>query len=306
MAYDSESDRIILFGGELEEFFSNKVSGATWAYDAGNNLWTQMKPTNEPIGVMGPAMAYDSESDRVIMLGGLAENGQFQKKTWAYDYNANTWSEGTTGPEIGAGAEMVYDSESDRIVLFGGWAGSKSLDETWVYDVNTDTWENMEPDNTPPARRWLNMVYDIESDRVILWEGETATTDNVWSYDFNSNTWMEHALDGAPSLENFDGFGAMVYDSESDRSISYGGGLNTGSTFTDTMWVYDYNTDTWTEMVFEDGPGGRTMHRMAYNSALDLIILFGGLENTNHPYSQETWAYDFNTNTWTNMTPEQK
>jgi hypothetical protein len=146
------------------------------------------------------------------------------------------------------------------------------------------------------------MVYDAESDRVILWEGEGAETDNVWTYDYNSNIWIEHISDEDPSLIGFEGFGAMVYDSESDRAISFGGGFYQGTDTTDATLAYDFNTDTWTDMEPEEVPGKRTVHDMAYNSALDLVVLFGGREGYGRTYTAETWVYDFNANTWTNMT----
>jgi hypothetical protein len=44
---------------------------------------------------------------------------------------------------------------------------------------------------------------------------------------------------------------------------------------------------------------------MAYNSVADRVIMFGGqVDKTSFKYTNETWTYDFNTNTWTNMTPQ--
>jgi hypothetical protein len=297
MAYDSESDRIIMFGGELEREWSHNNGETTWAYDAGNNLWNEMRPEIEPLAVQGLVMAYDSESDRIVMHGGWTASGVKQNLTWIYDYNTNSWSEASAGPRVG-GAGMVYDSESDRMILFG----DRTLPETWTYDVNTDTWEKMEPIVSPPARSWHNMVYDVESDRVILWEGYEAPDESVWAYDYNANTWSQLPSEGAPSIAFFEGFGAMVYDSESDRSVSYGGGFSGSLTKLDDLWIYDYNTNTWTKMEPDAGPGKRMLHAMAYDPALDLVVLFGGLLDGTQRYNQETWVYDLNTNTWTNRT----
>jgi len=38
MAYDAESDRVILFGGETEPG-SNILNGETWAYNLKSNTW---------------------------------------------------------------------------------------------------------------------------------------------------------------------------------------------------------------------------------------------------------------------------
>jgi hypothetical protein len=308
MAYDSESDQIIMFGGELGRTGSFIISDATWAYDVGLNQWTEMHPSDKPTGVVGHGMAYDSESDRVILYGGGGETNRDLDQTWAYDYNANTWTELASGPNAREGIQMVYDSESDRIILFGGIeVRGDAFNDTWSYDFNTDTWENLEPTDSPSARGWHNMIYDTESNRVILWEGEMATDDNVWAYDYDTNTWTELEPDEKPVFANgYFGFGAMAYDEESNRAISFGGGYYSDNHTNNETWVYDYNSNAWMHMEPTNMPGERTLHQMVYHSASDLIVLYGGRDGSGYLYTDETWIYDYNTNTWTNMTLSQE
>jgi hypothetical protein len=306
MAYDSESDRVIVFGGELEKPFSEKVSSATWSYDVESNEWTDMRPSTKPRALGGSSMAYDIESDRIIMYGGGDADYNYYDGTWAYDFNSNEWSRLASGPEKREGAIMVYDSESDRMILFGGVRiGEGVFDDTWSYDFNTDTWLDMQPANPPSARTWHNMVYDVESDIVILWEGERAKTDNVWTYDYNSNSWTEYGPEDGPQFGQYEGFGDMAYDSDSDRAITFGGGfLVEGGTNNET-WAYDFNSNTWMQMEPAVSPDEKSAHRMVYVSAHDVIVLYGGRDSNSDLYTNETWVYDFNTNTWTNMTPNQ-
>jgi hypothetical protein len=93
-----------------------------------------------------------------------------------------------------------------------------------------------------------------------------------------------------------------VYDSESDRSILYGGGGWQGSNTTDETWAYDYNTNTWTKMESASVPGKLTLHAMVYNPTLDLVVLFGGRAGSGSTYTAETWTYDLNSDTWTKVT----
>ncbi|MFQ5919928.1 MAG: kelch repeat-containing protein, partial [Thermoplasmata archaeon] len=165
MAYDSESDRIVLFGGGTTVFVTGFMDD-TWTYDFNANTWTDMNPGNRPSPRDGHAMAYDIESDRVILFGGRflrLENESIvpsRPETWAYDANANTWT--NMSPVIQPAAwyfpGMAYDAEADRIVLFGGCAGDRfstcatvTRDETWVYDYNANTWTNMSPGTRPAA-----------------------------------------------------------------------------------------------------------------------------------------------------------
>lgn len=64
MAYDRQSDRTIVFGGEPQQ-------DDTRAYDHKSNTWTEMMPEASPSFRWGHAMAYDAESDRVIMWGAM-------------------------------------------------------------------------------------------------------------------------------------------------------------------------------------------------------------------------------------------
>ena len=62
-----------MFGGQTGECCDPaNTSGATWAYDVAANQWTQMMPPTGPrLGAVG--MAYDIESDRVIIFGSDSE-----------------------------------------------------------------------------------------------------------------------------------------------------------------------------------------------------------------------------------------
>jgi N-acetylneuraminic acid mutarotase len=279
----------------------------TWAFDPREKKWTQMEPGEGPGALAEMMTAYDAESDRIIFFGGFRA-GQDVNKTWAYDFNTNTWTRMSSKPKPRSQGGMVYDSESDRIILFGGWLDegmSASLDEkygdTWAYDFNTDSWERMEPNPSPPPRCCFQMAYDSESDRVIIWGGwgKGEHDKHVWAYDYNANTWEKLGLfDDAPAP-----WGGSVYDAESDRMVIYGGGER-GSTDT---WAYDYNTDTWTEMEPELAPEKLFFPAMVYIAPLDQILLFGGV-SYEEVYIQldQTWLYDLNSNTWEMVTFNQE
>lgn len=64
MAYDSESETIVQFGGMPQNDYS---SNETWIYDYSTNTWTKADPANVPSMRSSNVMAYDSESDKVIM-----------------------------------------------------------------------------------------------------------------------------------------------------------------------------------------------------------------------------------------------
>ncbi len=142
MAYDAESDRLVLF---VE--WTGVPDNETWAYDFNTNTWTKMLVITRPSPRHSHAMAYDAESDRVVLFGGHLPSGVHSDETWAYDFNTNTWTnmEPPTQPLKLAAHNLAYDAESDKVVLFGGDTNGVLSDETWAYDLNANTWTDLSP-----------------------------------------------------------------------------------------------------------------------------------------------------------------
>ncbi len=295
MAYDSESDRIVLFGGGTGLVIG--FMDDTWTYDFNANTWTDMNPGNRPSPREGHAMAYDAESDRVILFGGRIHGPE----TWAYDVNANAWT--NMSPVIQPAAwyfvGMAYDDEADRIVLFGGCAGDSlffcpavTRDETWIYDYNANTWTERDLGTSPSRRLVHRMAYDAESDRVVLFGGMLGTgpldvLSDTWAYNFNADSWTEMNPQEAPSRGDVRG---MAYDANADLIILFGG---FESSYISDTWAYDFDSDTWIRTHSGMGPSPRAVPRLVYDTESDRIVLFGG--GTGGGFlvagSDETWAH---------------
>ncbi|MFW9849114.1 MAG: kelch repeat-containing protein [Candidatus Thorarchaeota archaeon] len=307
MAYDIESDITIIYGGwKTPEPFE---LGDTWSYDFDNDSYTNLNPTISPPVREVSQMVYDSQSDKMVMFGGLENYNDliYRKDTWTYDYNTNSWENVTTSVAPGArGAYgMVYDSESDRIILFGGeQAGVGIFNDTWAFDVETSTWEKMNPAIFPSSRYFPSMAYDEESDRVILFSGRGVGPEKIastWAYDYNTDSWQDLSPSTQPPwLRAHD----MTYDNESDTIVLFGGS-NVDDFAQDDTWLFDYNTNTWTLASPDTSPSPRLRESMVYDVESDIIISFGG---TDFGYyggaiitTDITWVYDVNSDNWTQM-----
>ena len=294
MAYDNESDRIILFGGTSTNDVGALALNDTWAYDSKNNTWMKMSPLVAPSPRAGFGMAYDSKSDRVVVFGGI-NIGTANNETWAYDFNSNTWTNlkppGSPTPRFET--DMVYDAESDRLILFGGLtSGFVLLRQTWAYDLNTNTWVNMNPTPSPSAAANANPVYDAGSDRMIHFGGITRYTElgETWAYDLNANQWTNLTPSSAPSPRSVT---AMAYDAASDRVVLFGGSVGS-----DETWAFDFHANTWAKLNIASAPSGR-MAQMAYDRQSDRIVLFGGFSPVDGRMNRETWVFSWGTGTWT-------
>lgn len=254
MTYDSESDRVILFGGSPDTYTAAN-SAETWAYDYDSNTWT--KRAGGPPGRSFHTLAYDAESDRVILFGGLdfqvgsePPNMTPLGDAWAYDYNADTWIELTSaaGPGPRGGHVMAYDARMDRLILWGGFiAGSTPTysREVWTYDYNANGWARRRDSHMVAGA----LTYDVESGRVVGYGGIAMVDGNpaedaVWTYDYGADTWYRLALLAPrPQLrwgENF------VYLPGLDRIMLFGGARTVPVT---EAWLYDLDASRWEQVA---------------------------------------------------------
>ncbi len=261
--------------------------------------WTEMSPDTIPPTRLDPDLVFDNGSDVAILFGGGLGEGVRAGDTWAYSYELDTWTNmsPSVAPPARAFAQMAYDSGSDRVILFSGAVTTDiHFNDTWAYDYDTNTWTNLSPPVMPAPRRYASMAYDIESDRIILFGGilgTGGTTGDTWSFDYDTNTWENMNPISAPSSRMYS---VMAYDSESDRIILFSGCYP--GVFTDT-WSYDYNSNTWTNMNPSENPGAYPAS-LVYDAEEDLCITYvGAIDFDETQLTNQTWAYDYNANTWT-------
>jgi len=289
MAYDAESDRVVLFGGWTGKGYSNE----TWTYDLGNNTWKNMTFLTNPKGRVSHALAYDSQADRVVMFGGKTSALGFSDETWGYDLNINKWTNLTTSSRPGAklGHALAYDSKNDRVVMFGGL----NTNETWSYNFSSNAWTFLKPVSAPFGRSEHAMSYDSRSDRIVLFGGDMGG-DEVWLFDASVPIWTNTNPDPASRFGH-----SLAYDSAGDRVVLFGGTV-AGLVLADDTWSYDPGANAWKNMNPFPRPSPRSGTAMAYDSKHGCIVLFGGTTAPNQ-FSNETWSYDLKNNSWTDMKP---
>ncbi len=288
MVYDSENDVIIMFGGHN----GLKNVDETWVYDFNQNTWTKMEPSVNPPGRVGTGFVYDPVRDICILFGGIGDNNIFFQDTWKYDYDTNTWTElfPSSSPSSRTKGFMAYDIESDQVIWFGGYGPDLNLlDETWSYNLDENNWVNRTTSVAPQGRQRNPMMYDEESDRVILfggWLGETDVLDDTGAYDFNTNTWTDMNPEPKPNPTCRNG---LTYDSKRDLIVlTHGFGGEDGDR--SETWTYDYNTNTWSRIEFQSTVAqARHCFFLQYDRESDVFVFQGGNDGTNSYY--DTWVF---------------
>src|SRR2546427_4898198 len=86
MAYDAQSDRIILVGGRS----GSQSDGETWSFDANHDAWVNLNPASHPPARSGQGIAYNARADRMILFGGSSccTPVVWFGDTWSYDRGA--------------------------------------------------------------------------------------------------------------------------------------------------------------------------------------------------------------------------
>lgn len=254
-AYDVESDKIIFY-------FSTRLSNTapnglirlsqTWAFDVATNTWSDLMPGKSPFGLMGARMAYDSESDRIILFGGadftIFPGSPYFDETWAYDYNTNTWEqmESQQSPLRRSYFGFTYDTSVDRILAFGGNLHDDDKDrkgEMWSYDYNSDSWSQIIYSGEVLDAHHPNMVYDSTSNRSFYYVSR-----DFWSFDFESSTWTQ--LDSIPETSGRY-FLSMAFDSTTGKLVIFGGGP-AGLKYDNRTWVFATISAAWMQIEQPD------------------------------------------------------
>ena len=291
MAYDSESERVVLY-----------QNGETWTYSSEKNRWRNMNPLLSPPGAPGRIFirtAYDAESDRIILFGGRTAPNTFWLDTWAYDYDRNTWTEmhPPVSPPGRMNPGMVYDSAHDRIIMFGGAFGNQRRGDTWAYDYDGDTWTLLLPGSGPSPRGFPGMVYDPCARRSIVFGGvgpapAEPDDDETWSYDYDANAWTPLTPGLAPSARAWHGM-AYIGDDDDDDDDDDEDDDRDGPRH-GTRGARDEDCDDDDD---RDGTGGRRDDEDDHEAA-GRTILFGGAATRTGPATNDLWTYDSAANAW--------
>ena len=129
MAYDSNRDMVVMFGGAAA---AGVVLGDTWEWDGAN--WNQRFPAHSPSARYGAGMAYDTDRRVTVLFGGQTEfdfGVGVLGDTWEWD--GVDWRQlEIAGPPARTFVKVAYHASLRRTVLFGGYDGSQMVSDTWV------------------------------------------------------------------------------------------------------------------------------------------------------------------------------
>lgn len=269
MVYDSNRDRVVLFGGAVgTEFLSD-----TWVFEKGN--WTEIETPNAPSARRFAGIAFDPVRDRVVLFGGGTGDTRFLD-TWEFD--GTTWTRiQESGPQVEVPA-LVYDAARGETLMLG-----TSASEPVMYRYTGSGWDQIEPENMPPCAGQTTMVFRDYDDSVLVYGGTclpAGVSNDTWIWD--GTDWTELDLERTASSKF--GYG-LAYDPKRNHTVIYG-----GSGLSESNVTYRLSGNRWIELVGDYEPGPRTQFVFQPSLNGDGLWLYGG--QSSNDFLEDMWRLD--------------
>jgi len=277
----SDGGGLLVFGGKPGGVFEQND---LWRFDG--TRWFDITPA----GTLPPprdlhAAAWDSGRGRYVVFGGRSGSVIFDD-TWEYD--GATWSrlQPALSPSPRQAAAMVFDPVRGVCVLFGGEDATGSfLDETWSWDGTT--WAPLTTIEKPGPRARAAFSWDSLRDEGLLYGGTDGVVALGDTWRWTATGWVAAPTATMPGEGNGAGLldHGMTFDPARDRHVLFGGTTAPGGTPRGETWEFD-GID-WIQRVVA-GPPPRTGAALAYVSALESTVAFGGF---GPPRYSDTWEF---------------
>jgi hypothetical protein len=306
--YDSSANNMYTFGGsstqdklatEDHAFTLTVANGAS-----GGQKWVLGGP---PVRYSQSAF-FDSAINDLFVFGGqhassnINFNDYWQQAGVLGSTNLQ-WTAVTTNgsrPSGRFGHTGLYDSASNRMMVFGGATGfpAPCVNDYYVLQSAdnqngvTPNWVAVTPTGTAPSARALHAsAYDANTNTLIIFGGYNCVStyyNDVWILsDANDQSgtpsWTHLQPTGGPPSARESS--STVYDSTTNNLIVYGGDAG-GNPFGD-IWILSHangngGTSAWTQLSpSNNGPAARSGHTATYDSANNLMTIYGGYDGTN-------------------------
>jgi hypothetical protein len=216
LAYHSEKDTLILFGGRAgETIFFDLWTFSGGAGLTGEKVWTRQNVAGTAPSVRsGMSGVYDPARDVLMMFGGWAYSSSGYRpfnETWLITgvTSKPAWQRldvSGTPPPARALHTSVYDDRANTLIIFGGNASEPDstqgkLKDAWVLsnangNSGAPAWKEVVAAGGPAARDGHSAVYDPASQRMVVFGGAIASR-NLWN-----DLWVL-SLKGAPAWSQY-------------------------------------------------------------------------------------------------------
>ena len=200
-------------------------------------------------------------------------------------------------------AAMADDPATGQLILFGGYVagggGADIYNDTWNW--NGTDWIQLSPTEVPPASEGASMAYDTAASQFILYGGEGDGVGYDATYYWNGTNWTPtDFVNGGFQGGAGDTFASpLTYDPVTGQFLLFEGGNGQGPdgpgiappppAVLNETWTW--NGSIWTQLAPASSPSPREAASMAYDSATNQLILFGGQTEGAETLYNDTWVW---------------
>lgn len=252
----------------------------------------------------------------VALANGLVYGGYDDGHFYAFDQTTGdeVWRSplagaGWSAPVIAGGA--VYVGNIDQhIYAFDMLTGQ----ERWQFE--TDDWATTDPIFSDGVLYVGVGNHDNREGPRPLYALDAATGQLLWRFEASSRLMTAAAVGPEalyivaiqgdvyalspqatepPPVLTAGQWSAMVYHEALGQIVLVNGGPETGKPADEPLELWSWDGTTWT-LLDHSGPVWRNWAGVAYDTARDVLVVHGGLQNRNRPFD-ETWEWDGQT--WT-------
>jgi hypothetical protein len=206
----------------------------------------------------------------------------------------------TMAPQAGPTGRLVpwmVDIPGPGVLMFSGIDESVTVvQDLWSFDPQGG-WTSL-PSGPDVAEDFQDaIVYDPATGLVWLTRPSPEGSIEVWTYEPAGGRWSEVGSTGGPPSARY----LVALDAESHQLIHFTNCFD--AECRPQTWAFDIEGNEWERMDPPTDPGVRQAPVMGYDVDSDRVILFGGAGLLEVGQLGDTWAYDFNGDTWTEMDP---
>ena len=183
--YDSNRDRLIIFGGDCGSTTNHWYGNDTWALDFTSLEWTQLSTTNNPEAREECSAVLDEANDRMIIFGG--RESTYFSDSWALNLSTYEWSHlGDFVNTVGCHA-AVFNPQDNRMIAVAGW-GLYDHGQVAILSTTDDIWLNLNiSGDIPSSRQNPSAIWDPVSQRVNTITSVKSETVNPVKYLLSQN-----------------------------------------------------------------------------------------------------------------------
>jgi uncharacterized protein (TIGR03437 family) len=155
------------------------------------------------------------------------------------------------------------------------------------------------PAGTGPSARFDGTIaYDPAGQQILLFGGrDSGPKNDLWAYSLQRRQWTEVGVAGVRPPARFGH--TLLFDPVRRRLIVFGG---QASGFFSDVWAFDLTGSSWQQLSRDAaGPSRRYGHSAIYEPSRDRMIVSHGFTNSGR--FDDTWAFNFSTNSWQDVSP---